>query len=418
MNTDSHHPRPSRMVTVLKVLLPVLALGAGGWWAKSLIDSAPKAPMRSGNARVARLVEVAEVDRGLQWVQVEAMGTVKPAREVDIHPRVTGMVKALAPDLRPGGAFRTGDPLLWLEEDDLSLEVKQREAAVAVARGDYDLERGQQAIAREELALIREPLGDEDKRWVLREPQLQSAAAKLQSAEAALQQAQLDLSRAVLTAPFNAVVLDRSAEAGSQISPSSVVATMAGTDTFWIELAVPSDDLKWVSLPGPDGMGGSDVRLTDESAWPVGTHRDGKVIGLAANLDTASRMARVLVAVDDPLSMKPESAGKPRLLLNAFVHAEIQGDQVPDAVLLTRSLLRQGDTVWLMDAKDNLEIRPVKVLYRGEHEVVVSEGLSGGERVVSSNLRTPVPGMALRTEKADPSGDKKPGPKVAGPAAP
>ncbi|MFM7181280.1 MAG: efflux RND transporter periplasmic adaptor subunit [Verrucomicrobiales bacterium] len=413
MTTPVQPKKSSPAVLALKVVLPVALVGIGLWQALALIQSAPKAENGRGGPRAARLVEVAPVLQQTRAVEVEAMGTVKPARLVDLHPRVAGMVAEIGKNFRPGGTFVRGEPILRLEPDDLRLAVQRAEAAVATARASLDLERGQQAVARDELALIREPLDEQDKRWVLREPQLESAAATLRSSEAALEQAKLDLARAEVLSPFNAVVLDRLTDLGGQVNSNMTIATLAGTDTFWVELSVPGDDLRWVRIPGPDGKGGSDVLLSDESTFPKDGKREGRVIGLAARLDENSRMARVLVEVEDPMALR--APGSPRLLLNSYVRARILGPQVPEAKLISRAHLREGDTVWVMNAKDELEIRRVEIIYRGEDEVMIGSGLTEGERVVMTNLRTPVAGMALRVEKQNPAAPET---KVAGPAAP
>lgn len=414
MSQPAPHPRkksPTRLV--LKVGLPLVLLGVGVWLARSIMESAPKAEAGRGGPRAARLVEVSIIRPQTKAIEIEAMGTVIPARLVELHPRVSGMVAEIAEEFRPGGIFSGGQSLLRLEPDDLRLAVQRAEAAVATARAGLELERGQQAVARDELALIREPLSEEDKRWVLREPQLESAAAALRSAEAALEQAKLDLARAEVFAPFNAVVLERRTDRGGQVGPNAPIATLAGTDAFWVELSVPGDDLRWVQLPGPDGEGGGKVLLGDDAAFPGAGEREGRVIGLAAQLDPESRLARVLVEVPDPMGLR--KPGLPRLLLNSYVRARIIGPEVPGATMISRAHLREGDTVWLMNPKDELEIRPVEIIYRGEDEVMLAGGLVAGERIVTTNLRTPVAGMSLRVEKPEAAAPEA---KVAGPAAP
>lgn len=414
MSQSESHPKKSGPAGLaVKIGLPLVLLGIGLWQARALLESAPKAETGRGGPRAARLVEVATVQPQARAVEIEAMGTVTPARVVDLHPRVNGMVARLGENFRPGGTFAAGETILGLEPDDLALAVRRAEATVATARANLELERGQQAVARDELALIREPLGEEDRRWVLREPQLESATAQLQSAEATLEQAKLDLARAVVVAPFNAVVLERRTDLGGQVGPNTTIASLAGSDAFWVELSVPGDDLRWVRLPGPDGQGGSKVLLRDETTFPPDGRREGRVIGLAAQLDENSRMARVLVEVRDPMALR--DPGLPRLLLNSYVRARILGPEIPEATLLARAHLREGDTVWLMNAKDELEIRRVEILHRGEDEVLVGRGLREGERVVMTNLRTPVAGMALRVEKENPAAPET---KIAGPAAP
>jgi hypothetical protein len=168
-------------------------------------------------------------------------------------------------------------------------------------------------------------------------------------------------------------------------------------DAYWVELALPVAQLRFVSLPGADGQAGSPVRIFDASAWGPGRERRGRVLRLLGDLEPEGRMARLQVEVPDPLALRPEHAGLPVLLVGAYVRAELEGPTLDGVVSVDRALLRDGDRIWVMNASDELEIRPVEVAFRGGERVLVSAGLAAGERIVSSDLSAPVAGMPLRT---------------------
>ena len=50
-----------------------------------------------------------------------------------------------------------------------------------------------------------------------------------------------------------------------------------------------------------------------------------------------------------------------------------------------------------MNEGNALEIRPIDVIFRGPEDVVVGDGVKVGERIVVTDLTSPVDGMALRT---------------------
>ncbi len=52
----------------------------------------------------------------------------------------------------------------------------------------------------------------------------------------------------------------------------------------------------------------------------------------------------------------------------------------------------------MADAQDRLDVRPVEPVWREADAVLLREGLAPGERLVVSELPSPVPGMALRTQ--------------------
>src|SRR5690606_36764266 len=141
---------------------------------------------------------------------------------------------------------------------------------------------------------------------------------------------------------------------------------------------------------------GSTVLLYQDAVWPAGVYREGRVFRLIGDLAQTGRMGRLLVEVEDLLALEPENDGKPRLLSGAYLRAEIAGRALPDTVKVDRRFLRDGDRVCLMDANDRLEIRAVEIAYRVPQDVLVSEGLDAGYRIVTTDIAVAVEGMPLR----------------------
>ena len=112
-------------------------------------------------------------------------------------------------------------------------------------------------------------------------------------------------------------------------------------------------------------------------------------------------MARLIVEVDDPFTLKPENSDKPVLLMNSFVSVEIEGRELGQVVSIARTHLRDGDSLWIMGADDTLEIRKVDIVFRGHDQVLVTAGIRAGERLVVTDLAAPVAGMPLRSKQDD-----------------
>lgn len=383
---------------LLGALLPLAVLIVGALGAARMMQTPPQAERgRGGPGETARLVETETIRRGEERITVEVMGTVKPARSVVVQPQVGGRIEWVNPDLVPGGVLDAGEELLRIESRDYELAVRQREVAVLQAESDLEIEMGEQEIARQDFELLGEEIPEDEQGLVLREPQLEKAKADLEAAKVALEAARLDLSRTRLRAPFESIVVSESAELGAVANPSTGLAELVGTDQYWIELAVPVDELRWIELPGPDRERGSEVHVSDEAAWPAGQYRTGYVIRYRGDVDEESRMATLVVAVDDPLARDATAGDRPRLLLNSYVRARVQGRMLPDAASIARANLHQGDTIWVMDAEGKLDIRQVSVEWRGRDRVLIREGIQDGERLVTTRLSAPVAGMNLRT---------------------
>jgi multidrug efflux pump subunit AcrA (membrane-fusion protein) len=78
-----------------------------------------------------------------------------------------------------------------------------------------------------------------------------------------------------------------------------------------------------------------------------------------------------------------------------FVPVEIAGRVLPQATVIPRSALRQGDVVWVVEESSRLNFRKVKVATKQQEEVIVEEGLEDGEEVVISPLQVVTDGMAV-----------------------
>lgn len=405
-NTDNPSTKGGLSRLAISVGLPLLALVAGTVLAVSLIKTAPKV-QRKPPARQARLVETQPVHFSSQKTVVHAMGAVQPAREVELYPRVAGEIMATSPEFLPGGRFKRGETILRIDPTDYKLAIRQHESDVAKARSDLSLESGQQMVAKREYELLGEIISEEDRDLVLRQPQLKKVQAALQTAEAALDQAKLNLERTTVKAPFNATVRSRNVNAGTQVTAATVLATLVGSDLYWILATVPTDQLKWIRIPG------SPVRIFNETAWGPNAQRAGHVTRLLSDLEKDGRMAQLLIALDDPLALLPKNAGKPSLILGAYVRVEIEGAELNSVIALDRQLLRDGNQVWVMNNQNQLEIREITIAFRGRDQVYVRDGLKAGDHLVTANLAAPVQGMPLRTQDSlsPQAGKQQPGPE-------
>ena len=318
-------------------------------------------------------------------------------------------------------------------------DLLQREAEITKAEAALRIEQGQQAVSLREYEMLGRKLEDKDRDLVLRQPQLRTAEANIAAAraakasaeaarkgaiaaksaaeamkrsaeaqadaaeaaqaagEVALRKAKLDLARATLVAPFNVIVEAETVDLGSQVSPQTALATLVGTDEYWVEVSVPVDKLRWLRVPRNRGETGSAVRVFNEAAWGPGVSRTGAIMRLTSALETEGRMARLLVAVPDPLGLKTPSERLPALLIGSYVRVEMDGMEIENVVPLDRDLVHEGDQVWVMTPEGKLAIREVKVAFRGRDTLLVSGGLETGDKVVTTGLAAPVAGTPLRT---------------------
>lgn len=400
MSMDRHKTKKSRPAgwkATLLVCLLILLAGAG--LTLFIFSTEPTAQRVGASKETAMLVEVTTGERGTFRPVIKAMGTVVAARDIILSPRVGGRIVHRSPDFDPGGLVEKGEILLCIDPADYEHALRQRRSELSRAEADRDLEMGRQRVARRDFRLLEEDISPENEALVLREPQLQVVQARVESARTAVSRARLDLKRTEIAAPFAAQVLSRLVDLGSQVSPGDELGRLVGLDTYWVEVRVPLAKLSRLSFPDEAGGEGSEVMIRNRTAWPEGSRRTGRIYRLVGSLAEQTRMARVLVEVADPLAHRPESAGLPALILDSFVEAAIRGKEIANVIRLDRDYVRKEDTVWLME-EGKLAIREVEIVFSDDRYAYISDGLSEGDRIVTTNLSTVAEGARLRLEES------------------
>lgn len=380
---------------VAKVGLPLLVIALGVVGTVVLIKNRPevkRAPVEERGVAVD-VVEATLVSRP---VVVHAHGTVHPSREVVVQPQVGGMIVELGPDLVPGGRVKAGDLVARVDPADYRVAVTRAEAEVEHQRFNLEMEEGRKTVADREWKLLgdKKAAGDRGRSFALREPHIRNAKASLDAARSGLTLARLNLDRTRITAPFNAVVLQELAEEGLVVSPATRLATLVGTDAWWVEVAVPASELRWIDVPtDPRAASATATVVFDTGEMTV--RRKGTVTRMLPDLTPTGRLPRLIVEIADPLGLESGGATPP-LLLGAFVEVEIEGRRLDRVIELPRAALREDGRVWAASADDKLVIKRVEVARRNRATVLVRSGIEPGERVIVSSLSAPLPDMKLR----------------------
>ena len=383
----------SRRRLLLNIGLSLAVIVAAVIGAAYITKTAPKARRRPP-AKIAPLVEVAQIQPGIHNVAVQAMGTVVPAKEIVLESRVSGEIVALHPQFTVGGFLEKGSEVLRIDPLDYELAVTLAQARVKDSESILKVAEEEAAAAIEEWRLLykNNPQNAEIPALVAKEPQLEAARAKLAAEKADLQKAKLDLARTRIKAPFNAIVRKKFVDIGSQVSGQEQLAELIGTDVYWIQASIPVDRLNWITIPRQSTETGSSVRIFHRNAY----EHNGTVIKLLGDLEQEGRMARVLIEVRDPLGLRRKEKAQLPLLIGEYVRLEISGRQLDNVYRIPRTALRDSNRIWVASSQDTLKIREVDILWRDSETVLFRDGLQPGDRLIVSELPTPVDGMAVQ----------------------
>ena len=379
-----------------QLLVAALLVGGAAVCVVAMVFLRPSVERSPPSPRVA-VVDVMVAQPEEQVALVTGTGSVQAAQQVQVLPQVSGKVVFQSDEVLPGGRLAKGDVLVRIDARDFQLAVRQQESQVEQAELNLQLELGRQTIAAREWELLGDGRPAEDVPLALRRPQLANAERAVEAARSGLDQAKLALERTSLRAPFNALITAESVDLGQVVGPLTAVATLVGTDAFWIQVSIPVDDLAQISFPtGGDGVG-SKARVVQRLRGDD-IVRDGSVLRLAGALDPQTRTAQVLIEVRRPLD--PLDGGLP-LLPGAYVEVEIAGKTLEDTVQIPREALYGGSHVWTVTDEESLSKREVQIAWRADDTVIVDDGLVRGDRVVVSPLSLPIDGMPVRVRSTD-----------------
>lgn len=232
--------------------------------------------------------DVAAVARPAEPTQVEeaatAAGTVAATGELvapvtsEVAVRMPGRVGQVFAD--EGERVRKGQPLLALETQYLSLELKRADAEVARAKAaaadaERDFKRKEELIAKGSVA--RAAYDRSQSSW-------EAAQAAVAATEAARDLARQRLADAVLHSPITGVVAERRADAGERLGDSSVAYVIVQTSPLKLRFQLPERYLARVKR-------GQAVRATVDP-YPGETFT-GKVTLIGGVVDSATRTVAV-----------------------------------------------------------------------------------------------------------------------------
>lgn len=365
----------------------VVALGVIG--SEVLVATAPTAS-RKPPEKVARLVTTEPVKAGDYTVSLLGYGVVEPEQQITLQARVSGTVQSIGPKFVPGASFKKGEVLVQLDNTDYRIELQTAQAALAQAQSTLTSELGNQVVAQSDFELLGLNVDERERALILRKPQLEAAKATVQSAQAGVERAKVNLERTILRAPFDGVVVSREASVGAQVSATTALGVLASSEAYWISVAVPQADLKWIKFP-EGKQAGSTVCVSDASSREDGCHK-GTVLNLQTSVQDNGRQAQVLVEVprNNNKNLQP-------LLLAQYVKVRFDGIGLRNVFKLAPSSVHDN-TVWVND-NGELDIRPVNIAFRSAEYVLIDRGLNNGESIVTSNLGSPVNRMAIRTNE-------------------
>lgn len=379
--------------TLIKIAAPllVLALGAGGY---ALLQANKPAPEKRDQGPRPVTVFVESVESGQVNLEVSTQGEVRSRVAIDLVSEVSGRITAVSSEFMEGGTVEPGATIVQIEPTDYELALNQAEARVAEARVAVELALADADVARKQLIGTPNPSD-----LALKKPQVAEAKALLKAAEADLQQARINLERTRVSLPFSGRIASTYVDLGQYVTTGTPLCRAFATDKVEVRLPITYDQLSALGIPiGFVAQPGAGLKVTF-SADVAGRTQvwHGELLRLDASIDRDTRTLYALAEVTDPYGANVSANGMP-LAVGLYVSATIQGRNIQSAVKIPRKALRAGDTVYVLSEEGKLEIRRVGVTHSSPDFAVIDSGVRPGERLITSTIRNPIPGMSLEAQ--------------------
>jgi RND family efflux transporter MFP subunit len=356
----------------------------------------------------------------------EATGSLAGDEQTDVAPQTAGKVVAVGVDI--GSYVKRGQMLVRLDDAELKLRVDQSAAQVEQAKANVrqaeekiGLRPGQAfdpnkvaevSAARVALDLADKNLkraekliesGDVSRQFYdeqrARRDQLKEqydvalaqarqnfagvdvARTSVANAEAALALARKNLSYAVIPAPIDGFVTERTADLGEYVSPQQKVVTIVRTNPLRIRIDIPEQAIREVKL-------GQSVSITT-SAWPDKNFA-GRVARIAPNVSATSRTLTVEAEIEN---------GSNALKPGQFATVRLLQERVEPAVLIpARAVVTEAGVSRVFVIKDgHAEQRLVQTGQTEGDLIEVKQGVAADEQVATSALEQLTDGIPVKS---------------------
>jgi len=379
MSTEVVSSGKRRGVT-LRALFVIIVVALGGAVGLGVIPHLRRGQvLAETEAQKARppLVRVTAVAPAKPHLEVVLPGQATPFLSTPVYAKTTAYVQRNHVDL--GDRVKRGQLLAELIAPENDEAVRVAEARVAEAQANVEIAR-RTAERNAQLATV----------GVVPRERADDTQAQANSAVAALRSTQAELGRLSalrgyqrLVAPFDGVVVKRSADPGALVG----AATAGGVPLF--EIAQTTTLRVFVDVPQAwvDDVGLETVAEVYQPATPTRVAK-GKVVRQSSALDPSTRTLRSEIHI----------GGGQGILPGAFVYVRFSVERKQPPLVVPAAAMvvgKEGTLVARLDG-ETLRMAPVAVGRDFGKELEVLTGLRAGDRVVLNPADTLADGMTVR----------------------
>ncbi|QDV06674.1 Multidrug export protein AcrE precursor [Planctomycetes bacterium Poly30] len=387
---EGHSKTASVVRRVLPITVLLLAVAAAFLYFREP-RGAPERETPGQTAAQALPVSIYTVKKEDIPVRRRFLGRTEASKVVEIRARVAGYL--LSRSFEEGTFIEAGQLLFEIDPRPFQNDLARAEAHRASA--EATLERARLQVARyTELTKKQSATEGDLEEWQRQEA---VAAADVALARAEKAAADLNVEYTRIVAPVSGMIGEAQKEEGSYVDAGSngLMAVIQQVDPLHVRFSFTEKQmLRWreqeeqgVTVAPPLSETNVQVMLADGSVWP----ESGRVDYVDPLLDTTTGTAQLRASLPNTKrTLKP----------GQFVHVEMQGITRVDAIRVPQNVVRMsptGASVFVVDDESHVQVRPVTLgEWSGKDFWIIEEGLSPGDRVVTTRLLMMRAGMPVQ----------------------
>lgn len=321
-------------------------------------------------------------------------GTVAAFESVEIRPRVEGYLDKVY--FQAGSDVKEGDLLYLIDPKPYEAKLAEAQATLALRIADsefrkFDYQRIQQLNEKQAASQFE---------MAQKKAAYDAALAEIDAAKANVRQAELNLGYTTIRAPLSGEINRTLVDAGNLVGAGgnpTLLTTIVKIEPIYVYFTVNEQALLGYIRQGKDGTSQPDKRsgppvylgLMDETGWP----HVGKIDSAENQLDASTGTIKVRAI----FSNQDDELGP-----GLFARIRIPTKWQKNAILVPERAIgtdQRGKYLLVVNEKDVVESRPVKIGQQVEDWRVIEEGLKPGEWVVVNGLQKARDGMKVKPER-------------------
>jgi membrane fusion protein (multidrug efflux system) len=323
-------------------------------------------------------VSVIQVTAHPVTVYNEYVAQTQAPDTIEIRSQVTGLLERQV--FTDGSRVKKGEVLYVIDQRPFEAQLAQAKASLAQA--EANLVNAKQNLARQERLIAQKAVSQQDYDTAV--AQERSGKALVEAQKALLRNSELNLEFATLRASRDGFMSSSLVKPGALITAQqTLLTTLYSSDPMWVNFSISEDrflelqkTLKHPPGDRPDTAPPFLIRLADGTDYAL----PGKLNFIDATIDQKSGTLQVRISVPNP---------NRQLRPGLFVRVVVAAFENPSAIRIPQQAVQelQGlKSVYVVDAEDKAEARPIVASYRLGNEWVVDSGLKPGDRVVIEGI--------------------------------